>query len=128
MISAKLSKTNKIKPSINWLIFVFIGTSFECRCAKSCSPKSVVTIKLNRTEPVQPRGVYSNKTFSSSNMLSKAKLEKLIPIAKQGGSACYPSACMNGGTCFTNTNPTKYATFSDATTTSSNYNPPICVS
>jgi hypothetical protein len=37
------------------------------------------------------------------------------PIAKQGGASCYPSACMNGGTCYT------------SSTTTASYNSPICV-
>jgi hypothetical protein len=45
--------------------------------------------------------------ISKNNMLNlTTKIDQTSPgfaVVKQGGSACYPSACMNGGTCYTAT-------------------------
>jgi hypothetical protein len=103
------------------ILFHKLGSSFECRCLKSCN-------KTNQTSPTQMRVVTSNKNKTHLGY-EDFKFSKLKPIAKQGGSACYPSACMNGGTCFTNTNPTYYysGNYASSTTAAPAYNPPLCV-
>jgi hypothetical protein len=135
--------------------------SYECHCAKVC--KKPFLVRLNKTKtttltktkftPLEQRTqsqatnqstnqsiAYRNITpnkFSTEDLriLDDYRFDlRLVPIAKQGGSACYPSACMNGGTCFTNNNPTYYytATYVSPQTTTTpapppNYNPPLCV-
>lgn len=77
------------------------AASYECRCAKECKTLKYIKGPVVRTFPPE-----KNRTILYST--------QPMPIAKQGGSSCYPSACMNGGTCYTNT----------ATTPS--FNSPIC--
>jgi hypothetical protein len=78
------------------LIHLILAESYECRCAKNCNSLNVNHIKSTG-----------------------------VPIAKQGGSSCYPSACMNGGTCFSQYNPAVQTT---TTTTASPMGQAICVS
>ena len=67
-----------------------------------------------------PPSIYKKKKVNGTLILESAG----VPIAKQGGSSCYPSACMNGGTCFSSYTPTMQTT---TTTTASPIGQAICV-
>jgi hypothetical protein len=95
------------------------GTRYECQCAKECKNLSFIKGPIVRT-------VAPIVLTESANSTEPQFVPHGAPLAKQGGPSCYPSACMNGGTCFTNYNPS-YTTTTTTTTTSS-YKPPICVS
>ena len=95
--------------------------SYECRCAKECKSLNFNFIKSPIVRTVAP-SIYRKKKVNGTLILESAG----VPIAKQGGSACYPSACMNGGTCFSSYNPV-VGTTTTTTTTASPLQPAICV-
>ena len=101
------------------LIFPLAG-SYECRCAKDCKSLNVNYIKSPIVRTIPP-SIYKKKKVNGTLILESAG----VPIAKQGGSSCYPSACMNGGTCFSQYNPAVQTT---TTTTASPMGQAICVS
>jgi hypothetical protein len=85
-----------------------------------CTNLNIIRAPIVRT--VAPNTVY--KEPSANYVYFNAS--KLVPIAKQGGSSCYQSACMNGGTCYSAINPPSFTT---TTSTTANYNTsPLCVS
>lgn len=92
------------------------AASYECRCAKECKSLNLNYIKSPIVRTVSP---LKQKEENGTLVLESGG----VPIAKQGGANCYPSSCMNGGTCFSTYNPT-----TTTTTTTSSYKPTICVS
>lgn len=80
-----------------------------CKCARSCKKSD---------EPNYLTSKFGNITIKFDS--------RVVPLAKQGGASCYQSACMNGGTCYTNYNvyTTQQTT---TTTTSAPVLPPLCV-
>ncbi|RMZ96451.1 neurogenic locus notch -like protein [Brachionus plicatilis] len=82
----------------------------SCQCAIKCSqtePKS----KLVTTK-------FGNLTLKFDS--------RVVPLAKQGGASCYQSACMNGGTCYTNYNVYNTQPITTTTTTSAPSIRPLC--
>ncbi|CAF0943117.1 unnamed protein product [Brachionus calyciflorus] len=89
------------------------GSSTNCKCAKSCNTKNSEESKSIVTSK------FGNITLKFDS--------RVVPLAKQGGVSCYQSACMNGGTCYTNYNAyTTPVTTTTTTTTSSPIPPPLC--
>ena len=88
----------------------------ECQCAEDCKYPND---KNTETTNITPRIYKKNNVYNS-----KFPDYVGIPIAKQGGSSCYPSACMNEGECFSPFTPIIQTT---TTTTASPNGQPICV-
>jgi hypothetical protein len=103
---------------ISCLQLIAESATYQCRCVKFCKQPNFIKSPIVRTLP--PKTL--NKSYNNNNnnndddinktninetkvtsVLSSTKDKKLmIPLAKQGGSACYNNPCMNGGTCYTN--------------------------